>query len=622
MDSALTARAKRHALHSDAESCATQQRRPLSDPLRQLLHQHQQTLGAQNNDTIISGAKNNGVEKLASSITLCCTADLESRQVLDAAAVIARFQGYETILPGRNLADVGRVSAVASGICGGVHATASALCLEMMLGMRPPPLGIQLRNLLLSCQYLNDNTLHLFLLAGPDYSARIVATTNPELWRKAQKTPARLAHRHGFARVSEIMSALDKPDGALYQQGLAMVRLARSAYATLGGRYPHSESIVPGGAELNISQQSLHTFVEQLQPFTAFAAKTVALWDDLCDFFLEANPAYAQVGRAPTNLLDFGQWDHHQHYDASYRHCDTWGEHRWSTPGAIINGQLITSRLSELNCGLEEFIDHSFYRSTQDSVYREDPLGNPLSPHHPWNKRVLPTPQADTDNDVYSWGTAMTWRGHSFEVGAYARVYLSALAQKIPSSDFVATTGRSLQIQLHDHQVEWTPPAAWNALERNRARAYALAFNQMITLDNVEITRTLIKSGAASARAPMAALPSGTQLGMGLWGAGRGFLAHWASLKDGVIDNYQVMIPSRINAAPRAPDNTPGPIEQAVLNTPILETGFSCEEEFQAIDIQRCIQSFDPCMSAQAIISLAGSGRLLEREVDTRFPGT
>ena len=98
------------------------------------------------------------------------------------------------------------------------------------------------------------------------------------------------------------------------------------------------------------------------QPFYDFSKITIALWNDLFDFLLLENPAYADVGRTKPNMVDFGQWDHHQYYDASYANCDLWGEHRWSTPGAVIEGSLITTQLSELNTGLEEFVGHSFYQ--------------------------------------------------------------------------------------------------------------------------------------------------------------------------------------------------------------------------------------------------------------------
>ena len=108
------------------------------------------------------------LSQLGGSLAFHCTVNLEQRRVVETAAMATAFIGYESLLPGRDLNQVGLVSSMAAGICGGVHATASALGLEMALKIKPPPLGIVLRNLLLSCQDLNDNTMHLFVLSGPD----------------------------------------------------------------------------------------------------------------------------------------------------------------------------------------------------------------------------------------------------------------------------------------------------------------------------------------------------------------------------------------------------------------------------------------------------------------------
>ena len=55
----------------------------------------------------------------------------------------------------------------------------------MAFGVHPPPMGTVARNLLLSLEYLYDHPLHLFLLAGPDFSEPAVRETNPELWERA-----------------------------------------------------------------------------------------------------------------------------------------------------------------------------------------------------------------------------------------------------------------------------------------------------------------------------------------------------------------------------------------------------------------------------------------------------
>ncbi|MBC3872757.1 nickel-dependent hydrogenase large subunit [Undibacterium flavidum] len=566
--------------------------------------------------------------RIEGALSVHCHVDLQQRTVIESAAMATPFKGYEALLPGRDLQQVGRVSATASGICGGVHATASALCLEMALGIRPPPLGIVVRNLLLSCQYLNDNCMHLFVLAGPDYSQAVIEKSNPEIWSRAQHSASRFANIHGYQHIGEIMLALNKGQGTLYKEALKMIAIARQAYSLLGGKYPHSESIIPGGVSLQVDATKLQLFKTLLAAFTSYSQKTAAIWDDVFDFMLDANPHYENLGRAKASMLDFGQWDHPDYYDATYENCDVWGAQRWSTPAAVINGELRCTQLSLLNAGMEESLDYS-YRERQilspADVIRHDPKGNPISIHHPWNKRIASTNSAKEKPQAYSWGSSLTWQGESFEVGAYARLYLSAIAQKLPRNAFVASTGNSLEFLLPQTgqgsiKMLWQIPQIWNAFERNRARAYSLAFNLAVTLENIAIAEQLVNTGQTQTQVALDRQQMGTRLGVGLWGASRGFLAHWAVIKDQVIDNYQIAIPSRINVATRNQHQAMGPLEQALQNTPILETGFQNVTDFQGIDIQRTIQSFDPCMSCHAQILLKENGMVLRQEIDTSFP--
>lgn len=592
-----------------------------------LSHELMQLIREKNSESLSQTA--DPMSRLEGSLAVHCRVDLANKKIIEAASMATLFRGYEALLPGRDLKQVGLVSATASGICGGVHATASALCLEMALGLRPPPFGIVLRNLLLSCQYLNDNCMHLFVLAGPDYSQYIIEQTNPEIWSRAQQTQCQFSNLHGYTRISDIMKDLNKGEGALYREALQMVSLARQAYSLLGGKYPHSESIIPGGVTINATQETLVQFSQLLEPFIIYSQKTAAIWDDIFDFMLDANPAYENLGRNNVSLLDFGQWDHPDYYDGRYEHCDLWGQKRWSTPAAIINGKLACAQLSKLNAGMEEFLDYSYQLRSNvptEQIIHADPLGNPISLFHPWNKRTHP-PKSLNPN-AYSWGSSLTWQGHNFEVGAYARLYLTAVAQKSPLNYYFFASGKGIDFLLprangQEINLSWHIPSTWNTFERNRARAYTLAFNLAVTQENIRIAKQLISQGETRTHTDFAHHKSGQQLGVGLWGASRGFLAHWAVLKDQVIDNYQITIPSRVNVGTCTPTRQPGPLESALLNTPLLESRFKNENDFFGIDIQRTIQSFDPCMTCSARLLINNSDQVVERVIDTslKLPG-
>jgi len=103
-------------------------------------------------------------------------------------------------------------------------------------------------------------------------------------------------------------------------------------------------------------------------------------------------------------------------------------------------------------------------------------------------------------------------------------------------------------------------------------------------------------------------------VGVGFWEAGRGALTHHCVIEDGRLANYQILTPSTWNASPTDTWGQPGPYEEAVLNTPLLEESDD-PEKFRGIDVLRAIRSFDPCMPCTTHIqSEAG---LITREVNT-----
>ena len=78
--------------------------------------------------------------------------------------------------------------------------------------------------------------------------------------------------------------------------------------------------------------------------------------------------------------------------------------------------------------------------------------------------------------------------------------------------------------------------------------------------------------------------------GAGMSEAPRGALGHWVQIVEGKITHYQVITPTCWNASPRDDQEVPGPMEQALIGTPI-------EDPDRPIEALRVIHSFDPCLS-------------------------
>ena len=78
--------------------------------------------------------------------------------------------------------------------------------------------------------------------------------------------------------------------------------------------------------------------------------------------------------------------------------------------------------------------------------------------------------------------------------------------------------------------------------------------------------------------------------GVGLVEAPRGALAHWIKIKNGKIDNYQLVVPTTWNGSPRDAKQQRSSFEASLIGTPVANLE-------QPVEILRTIHSFDPCLA-------------------------
>ncbi len=97
--------------------------------------------------------------------------------------------------------------------------------------------------------------------------------------------------------------------------------------------------------------------------------------------------------------------------------------------------------------------------------------------------------------------------------------------------------------------------------------------------------------------------------GVGYMEAPRGGLAHYIVIKDGIIDNYQAVVPSTWNAGPRDAEGQPGPYEAA------LQDNHQIHNTEQPIEILRTIHSFDPCIACAVHLTDADGEELVKVKV-------
>ncbi|MBI4863613.1 MAG: nickel-dependent hydrogenase large subunit [Candidatus Riflebacteria bacterium] len=77
--------------------------------------------------------------------------------------------------------------------------------------------------------------------------------------------------------------------------------------------------------------------------------------------------------------------------------------------------------------------------------------------------------------------------------------------------------------------------------------------------------------------------------GVGLVEAPRGLLGHWIRVEGGKIRNYQIITPTGWNASPRDSEDCPGPLESALVGTPVADPA-------RPATVTHVVRSFDPCL--------------------------
>lgn len=213
----------------------------------------------------------------------------------------------------------------------------------------------------------------------------------------------------------------------------------------------------------------------------------------------------------------------------------------YSRPGVLINGVKNDVNLKNIT----ECISNSFFNSTNDYIIPS--ISEP------------PTPDRNKEN-AYSWITSPRYNGYALEGGSLARMTINGYYNNgISSMDRIMT--RVLETIKIAESIE-------------------------LLINNLEIAPNTQKEWSIPDEA----------YGIGTIGASRGCLAHWISIKNGVVDKYSVIPPSNWNLSPTDDNGVKGPVEYALIGTEIKDIE-------SPIEIGRIVRSFDPCSNCAAHIT-------------------
>jgi hydrogenase large subunit len=562
------------------------------------------------------------ITRIVGSLGIYTKIDFENREVAECWSTSSIFRGYSVFMKGKDPRDAHFITSRICGICGDNHATCAVYAQNMAFGVTPPPLGEWIINLGEAAEYMFDHNIFQDNLVGVDYCEQMVKETNPGVWDRAQRTPSPHASAHGYRTIADIMTALNPFTGEFYREALHMSRLTREMFCLMEGRHVHPSTLYPGGVGTVPSIQLFTDYLVRLMKYVEFMKKCVPLHDDLFDFWYEALPGYEKVGQRRVLLGCWGSWNDPAVCDYTYRKMGDWGKAMYVTPGVIVDGQLVTNDLIDINLGMRILLGSSFYDDWEkgETFVSHDPLGNPVDQRHPWNQTTTPRPQKRDFNGNYTWVMSPRWydqrTGNHLALdtggGAFARMWSTALNGMVDIS-YIKATGQSVKIylpktaQMPEVEFEWKIPQWSNAIERNRARTYFQAYAAAAALYFVNQALKEVHAGRTQTWSEFR-VPDNA-IGCGFHEAVRGVLSHHVVIRNGKIANYHPYPPTPWNASPRDSYGTPGPYEDAVQNTPIFEE--NGPDKFKGVDIMRAVRSFDPCLPCGVHMYL-GKGKVLE----------
>ncbi|RKY89513.1 nickel-dependent hydrogenase large subunit [candidate division KSB1 bacterium] len=494
--------------------------------------------------------------------------EVDNGKVVDAKSSGEMFRGWEIILKGRNPVDAQMITQRICGVCPASHAQASTLNLDSALGVKPPENGRLIRNLMLGANYIQSHILHFYHLAALDY-VDITAILNykgkdPKLnrvkaWVKSEVDSGRTTaaapflprYKGNYITDTELNIAAI----ADYLKALEMRSKAHEMLCIFGGKMPHEMGIMPGGATQKPTVDKIIAYASRLKELQTFIDNNYI--PDVIEV-AKVYKEYFSIGKGCGNFLSYGVFEE-----------DIDGNNKLLPPGVYIDGKLKPFSADKI----AEYVKNSRFSS-----------GSGL---HPSKGETVPQPEKPGS---YSWIKAPRYDKKVVEVGPLARMVTAHLSGKNENvSKLIEGTLKIFNADIN---------ALFSVLGRHAARA----FDCKVVADRcAEWVKQLDPSKPVHNKFEIPAEGKG----MGLTEAPRGSLGHWITIKNKKIDRYQCVVPTTWNAGPTDDMGQKGPIEQALIGTPI-------KDPKNPIEAVRVVRSFDPCIAC-AVHMINPDGELISK---------
>lgn len=550
--------------------------------------------------------------------------EVENGKVTEAWASGGLFRGMELVLEKRQPADAAYIAQRICGVCPVSHAHAACFAGEGAYGITIPNNARIIRNMIEGAQFLHSNILWFYNLTGLDYVnpvnaldaniddvatiglASIANATNvlsgwSSLLPGFNMDDTQLSdfagvknHLKKFVKNGQLSifsgNWFDSGDGKEYKlppeldliatthylEALQMQAKASQINGIMGGKMPHIMTSLPGGTAFVPTSQKLDDIYYRILELRDWCAGTL-----LADTLAVA-PYYIDDFGYGKGCGEYAAWGV---FDKKGHTSDTADAKYFSDrylPGGIIDKNLKLSTPDETK--ITESTAHAYYAT----VSNENPRNGITDP-------AWPSDGYNTDNK-YSWTKSPRYDGRVLEAGPLSR----ALAAYLSKVDFYTTTiPATLKVLGAAVNKNLDISVLQSTMGRVAARNLETVYISQLMVDWCEELISALKEGDSDYFLEPAHT---TGEGAGMWEAPRGALYHYEKITDNKIDKYQIIIPTTWNVGPRDQDNTPGPIEQALVGVPVNDM----EKPIQAL---RTVHSFDPCIACSVHITEPRTGK-------------
>ena len=530
---------------------------------------------------------------------------VENGVITDAFSAGTMIRGLEKILIGRDPRDAWAITERVCGVCTTAHALASVRAVEDALGIAVPPTAELVRNIMLTTQYVQDHVIHFYHLHALDW-VDIVNALKADPKKTAELAQSFSTYdRNTAAHFNDVQNKIKAfaasglgifangywghpayklpPEANLlavahYLDALEWQKEIVKIHAVFGGKNPHPNYLV-GGVPCSIDADEVAAInSERLNLVSRLISQADEFVNQVYipDLLAVASfyKDWAKYGGGLKNYLCYGEFP-----TKGYRQTESFKFAR----GAIMGRDLSTVHPVNPRDAQEikEYIAHSWY-----SYESGDAVGI-----HPWAGETKieysgPQPPFETlaGYDKYSFLKTPRWKENPMEVGPLARLLVSYGAGHTDVKELIGMVLGKLNVPVD---------ALFSTLGRTAARgvdaALAMVWLKDFFAQLMDRVKTREVSTFNNEKWDPKTWPADCE-GVGLVEAPRGALAHWIKIKNGKIDNYQLVVPTTWNGSPRDAHAQRSSFEEALIGTPVANIE-------QPVEILRTIHSFDPCLA-------------------------